>query len=468
MIDIWNNMSEEFLLQIEAIRESLEPTKKGGIKQTKQNCVIVLENDPVLKGAIKNNLLSGRMDIVKDVGWRREETSLTDDDLSQIYLYMEVYYDLINEKNIQNAIRIVANRHTYHPIRNYLISLEWDGQERMGNVLHHFLGADNDELTRECMKIFMLGAIERVFHPGCKYEAMLCLVGDQGVGKSSFFRFLAIKDEWFSDDLKKMDDENVYRKMQGHWIIEMAEMLGTSSAKSVEEIKAFLSRQKETYKTPYDRYPKDRPRQCVFVGTSNRVRFLPLDRTGNRRFYPIQTDASKAETHVLSDEAETRAYVDQLWAEAMVIYNSGEWSLRLSPALEKEMNIRRLDFMAEDTATGMVQVWLDSYNGNYVCTKMIYNECYKQIGDPDPKAKSEINSVMNNTIDGWCKGPQHRFPEYGQQRSWIRDALKEDVNGEAVNSKPHFTQISLPDAVIQTDQDGFLSLPDGAPTPFED
>lgn len=84
---------------------------------------------------------------------------------------------------IQNAIRIVANLHTCHPIRDYLISLEWDGQERMGNVLHHFLGADNDELTRECMKIFMLGAIERVFHPGCKYEAMLCLVGDQGVGK---------------------------------------------------------------------------------------------------------------------------------------------------------------------------------------------------------------------------------------------------------------------------------------------
>lgn len=202
MINIWNNMSEEFLLQIEAIRESLEPTKKGGIKQTKQNCVIVLENDPVLKGAIKNNLLSGRMDIVKDVGWRREETSLTDDDLSQIYLYMEVHYDLINEKNIQNAIHIVANRHTYHPIRDYLNSLEWDGQERMGNVLHHFLGADNGELTRECMKIFMLGAIERVFHPGCKYEAMLCLVGDQGVGKSSFFRFLAIKDEWFSDVTK--------------------------------------------------------------------------------------------------------------------------------------------------------------------------------------------------------------------------------------------------------------------------
>ena len=109
---------------------------------------------------------------------------------------------------------------------------------------------------------------------------MLCLVGEQGLGKSSLFRFPALKDEWFSDDLKRMDDENVYRKMQGHWIIEMVEMLGTASAKSVEEIKTFLSRQKETYKVRYDKFPKDRRSQCVFVGTSNKQRFLPLDRTG--------------------------------------------------------------------------------------------------------------------------------------------------------------------------------------------
>ena len=77
---------------------------------------------------------------------------------------------------------------------------------------------------------------------------MLCLVGGQGAGKSSFFRLLAVNDDWFSDDLKKLDDENVYRKMQGHWIIEMSEMIATANAKSIEEIKSFLSRQKETYK----------------------------------------------------------------------------------------------------------------------------------------------------------------------------------------------------------------------------
>ena len=125
------------------------------------------------------------------------------------------------------------------------------------------------------LKHFLLGAIRRVFRPGSKYEEMLCLVGGQGAGKSSFFRLLAIRDEWFSDDLKKLDDDRVYLKLQGHWIIEMSEMLATSSAKSIEEIRSFISRQKETYRTPYESQPKDRLRQCVFGGSSNTLDSSP-------------------------------------------------------------------------------------------------------------------------------------------------------------------------------------------------
>ena len=100
-----------------------------------------------------------------------------------------------------------------------------------------------------CLTHFLLGAINWVFHPGCKYEEMLCLVGGQGAGKSTFFRLLAIQDEWFSDDLKQLSDNDVFEKLQGHWIIEMSEMLATSNAKSIEEIRSFISRQKETYRT---------------------------------------------------------------------------------------------------------------------------------------------------------------------------------------------------------------------------
>ena len=145
---------------------------------------------------------------------------------------------------------------------------------------------------------------------------MLCLVGGQGAGKSSFFRLLAIRDEWFSDDLKKLDDDRVYLKLQGHWIIEMSEMLATSNAKSIEEIRSFISRQKETYRPPYEAQPKDRLRQCVFGGSSNTLDFLPLDRAGNRRFLPIMIYPDNAEVHILEDEDASRAYLLQVWAAA--------------------------------------------------------------------------------------------------------------------------------------------------------
>lgn len=394
------------------------------------------------------NRLTERIDIVKDLGWQRDELALGDADLSHLMIFLERFYGLSNDKNITRALDVVVTGNQYHPICDYLESLEWDGQERIRYVLNHFLGADTSDLTYECMKMFLLGCVHRVYVPGCKFEYMLCLVGGQGAGKSSFFRFLAIRDEWFSDDLKKMDDENVYRKMHGHWIIEMAEMLGTASAKSVEEIKAFLSRSKETYKTPYAKFPKDRKRQCVFAGTSNKQRFLPLDRTGNRRFLPIQVGVTDAEIHILENEKESRAYIDQLWAEVMVIYRSGEWSMKFLPDIAKKLDIHRLSFMAEDTTTGVIQAWLDNFKGNYVCTRMIYNEAMKCLGNPDRKAINEINDIMNNTIDGWLQGPKsHRFGgEYGTQRAWHREGVNEPLPNKDgfISVADSYEQLEIP------------------------
>ena len=302
------------------VKEMLTKHSNGEIQRTIQNCITILQNDHVLADAIRLNLLSERIDIVKPVGWPRSGKTLSDTDMKYILRRMEKY-GISSEKKIESAIRIVANENRYHPIRDYLNGLKWDGTERIPHVLHHFLGAAEDEYTCEAMKIFLLGAIKRVFQPGCKFETMLCLVGGQGAGKSSFFRLLAVKDEWFSDDLRRLDDDNVYRKLQGHWIIEMSEMIATANAKSIEEIKSFLSKQKETYKVPYETHPADRLRQCVFAGTTNRQDFLPRDRTGNRRFIPIPVDAELAEVHILDNEEDSRAYIDQLWAEAMTIYN---------------------------------------------------------------------------------------------------------------------------------------------------
>ena len=236
-----------------------------------------------MKGAIRKNLLTERIDIVKPLGWYRDSPTLTDVDVKYLLLYFEENYGLTVEKKIIDAVAVIANENRYHPVCDFLNALQWDGTERIRFCLHRFLGSDTDDYTYEALKLFLLGAISRAFKPGCKFEVMLCLVGGQGAGKSSFFRLLAVNDDWFSDDLKKLDDENVYRKMQGHWIIEMSEMIATANAKSIEEIKSFLSRQKETYKKPMKHIRQTEKDNVCLV-----VLLIPLT------FFPLTEQATAA------------------------------------------------------------------------------------------------------------------------------------------------------------------------------
>ena len=364
-----------------------------------------------------------QQNIVKPLGWYRDSPTLTDVDIKYLLLYFEENYGLTIEKKIQDAVMVIANENRYHPVRDFLNALQWDGIERIRYCLHRFLGADTDDYTCEAMRLFLLGAISRAFRPGCKFEIMLCLVGGQGAGKSSFFRLLAVQDDWFSDDLKKLDDENVYRKMQGHWLIEMSEMIATANAKSIEEIKSFLSRQKETYKVPYETHPADRKRQCVFCGTSNTLDFLPLDRTGNRRFVPVMVHPELAEIHILDDEPAARAYLIQVWAEAMEIYRSGNFKLRFSPAMNEYLKVHQRDFMPEDTKAGQIIEYLEKCSDNMVCSKQLFREALgHSFDEPKQWEIREINDIMNNSVTGWkaFSNPRYFRSPYGRQKGWER------------------------------------------------
>ena len=368
--------------------------------------------------AIKRNELSGRMDIVKEVPWERRNNSPTVTD---------------------------TDENKYHPIRDYLESLVWDGIPRIENMLPHFLGAEKSKYTIGVMKMHMLAAISRIYEPGIKYDIMLCRVGSQGAGKSTFFKYLAIKEEWFSDNLDHLDDENIYRKLQNHWIIEMGEMKATITAKNIEQIKSFLSRQKETYKVPYKVHPEDRPRQCVFCGTSNDLNFLPLDRTGNRRFAPVMTDMSKAEVHILDNEAESKAYIEQAWAEAMVLYRQGNVFLGFTKEIEEEAKRLQKEFMPEDTNAGIIQAFLDDYDDDYVCTRILFDEALHRTGEMKQWEGKEIANIMNNAIVGWKPHGTHRFgKEYGIQRSWKRM-----------------------EGFVKKDKDRFMEVPEQLEIPFE-
>ena len=418
---------------VEEVKAMLDTTEKGGVRNSIRNCLTVFQYDPLLAGALAYNLLTDRTDLVKPIGCQRPPgTSMTDTDMKYIRLYLEETYGLTSERKIADAADLAAHQNSYHPVRDYLNGLVWDGTERIRFCLRHFLGAAADTYTCEALKLFLLGAIHRAYRSGCKFEVMLCLVGGQGAGKSTFFRLLAVRDEWFSDDLRRLDDDNVYRKLQGHWIIEMSEMIATANAKSIEEIKSFLSRQKEVYKIPYETHPADRPRQCVFGGTSNALDFLPLDRSGNRRFLPVLVNPEQAEVHILEDEAASRAYISQLWAEAMALYRAGRWKLTFSPELVRYLKDHQRDFMPEDTKAGMILAYLDRCTGDVVCSKQLYREALNHpFDEPKQWEIREINEIMNQCVTGWSYFSNPRmFPQYGRQKGWERENATTDTGNE--------------------------------------
>ena len=268
-------------------------------------------------------------------------------------------------------------------------------------------------------------------------------------GENRIFMNYEIQDEWFSDDLKKLDDDKVFAKLQGHWIIEMSEMLATSNAKSIEEIRSFISRQKETYRTPYETQPKDRLRQCVFGGSSNTLDFLPLDRAGNRRFLPVMIYPEKAEVHILEDEAASREYLLQVWAEAMTIYRSGEYSMKFSKEIQKQLVEVQKDFMPEDTEAGQIQGFLEHYTGNVVCSKQLFKEALGHaFEEPKRWQLHNINEIMNTVVTGWKPFSNPRmFAGYGRQRGWEREIsgneLPDNEGGFVELSEEEVRQLEL-------------------------
>lgn len=164
----------------------LELSEKNKPFNTIDNAVLILNNDPLFAGNIKDNLFRERIELDGNMPWSRSYVDVTDKDDIHIRHYIEKTYHYRNDKAVRDAMQIVATENEYHPVINWLKSLEWDGIARVRYALPHFLGTSGSDYEYECLKLFMLGAISRVFKPGCKFEYMLCLVGGQGAGKSTF------------------------------------------------------------------------------------------------------------------------------------------------------------------------------------------------------------------------------------------------------------------------------------------
>lgn len=223
-----------------------------------------------------------------------------------------------------SAVQLVAKENSFHPIRDWLHSLKWDGVERLDDAMSTYFG-QSDPLQAIYFRRWMVAAIARAMKPGCQAENMLILTGPQGSFKTSFFRELA-KEEWFASTQLDPSREDSWEALQGKWLLEWAELESMLKSRTMEAVKGFMSVQIDHKRKKYGRISEDFPRQCVFGGTTNRADFL-TDETGHRRFWVVQTCKP-------ADIALLRAQREQLWAEALHLYEAGEqWWLTPSEQL---------------------------------------------------------------------------------------------------------------------------------------
>lgn len=285
----------------------------NAVKNNLRNIHLILENDDNYKDKIRFNELK-QMRTYSEKDWN-------DIIESQLKLYFEEEYNVTTSVDtINHACNIIADKHAYHPIRDYLNSVQWDGIHRIKSVFTDFLGATDNLYTQSVAIVTFTGAVARILNAGVKFDTCTTLVGKQGTGKSKFLFKIAVNPEWFTDGVTTFDGKDFYESIQGKWIIELGE--GTAFQKSIKErCKQAIASQQDTYREPYARHPTVRKRQCVFFGTTNNYDFLK-DETGDRRYYPIDVNIAKAIKSIDNDL--TPEYVGQLWAEAVQLFKSGQ------------------------------------------------------------------------------------------------------------------------------------------------
>jgi len=436
--------------------DELEYDRKGNLCNTIDNVVTILSKDPNLKNRLAYNSFEKREVALKHLPWRhvtKETRNLTDADDASIRHYIEKTYSITTVQKIKDGLDITLRKNSFHPIKDYLAGLKWDGIPRLETVFIDYLGAVDNELTRAFTRKSLAAAVTRIFTPGAKFDYVVVLVGQQGKKKSSLIN--ALGGEWFSDSFSTIQGKEAYEQLQGVWLVEMGELAGLKKA-DVETIKHFISKRVDRYRVAYGRRLEDFPRQCVFFASTNRLDFL-RDPSGNRRFWPIRVheqDPTKDVFIELSDATPAGRYErDQIWAEAVELYKAGE-PLYLSPELEAMAAAAQEDHSEVDERTGLISRYLDmllpdnwedmniyerrafiagddttlpigTRRREKVCIAEIWCEVLGgQQKDMNKFNTKELHDIMR-TIPGWEDNSKStmRFGIYGTQRGYKRVAV---------------------------------------------
>lgn len=430
-------------------QSKFEVNKLGEIKDSLPNFELILRYDEVLKGIVYNEHTCG-IDVIgeKELPWLQIKKGWSDIDTAALTSYVARVYNIYSPAKLKSALLSVTAERSYHPIKKYLEALpSWDGVSRIDNLLIDYLGAEDNPYTRAAIRKTLIAAVARVYEPGCKFDYILTIAGPQGIGKSTFFAKLGGK--WFSDSLSISDmrDKTGPEKLQGYWILELSELNGIKKM-DVETVKSFISRVDDKYRQAYGTVVESHPRQCIIVGTTNSMGGFLRDITGNRRFWPVKvTGDSKYKPWEVKD-------IDQIWAEALYLYNAGEELILKGKEADFAYESQR-EAMENDDREGLVREYLDkllpenwkdmdlsqrrmflagdefgsstgTVKRDKVCTLELWAECFGK--DPASMKKPdsfELNGIMNK-IEGWKKydgnkSGRVRFPIYGPQYAYQKE-----------------------------------------------
>ena len=422
-------------------RSKLRFTDRGALAQTIENTVLILRNDKHLCGCLAYNEMDHNTVTLRSLPWRKVDapSQWTDADDAALRYYLERHYGLTGKDRIFDAVNVVAQSASYHPVRDYLDGCTWDGVQRVETLLIDYLGAEDNEYTRAVTRKTLAAAVARIYRPGIKFDYMLTIRGRQGIGKSALIARLG--GAWFSDTFSTLQGKEAYEQIMGVWIMEVGELAGLRRAET-ESIKLYISKQTDRFRPAYGRRMQEFPRQCIFIGTTNETQFL-RDTTGNRRFWIVDTP-NQPRLDMWEELTEER--IKQIWAEAVSLFRNGE-TLFLPRDLEHVAREVQETYEEDNPRAGLVADYLDkllpddweekdmysrrqwletdvrgTVRRDTVTVLEIWVEALGNSPDRlDRYAAKDLRDIMN-AMPGWVSsnGKQRTFKLYGRQRYYKR------------------------------------------------
>lgn len=426
----------------------LDVDGKGNYLSSANNLNLIFSNDIRLKEKLKLNLFDNKNYITATMPWRRidKPEPISNVDYSGIRNYIESIYGITGTLKIDDALNLEFYKQSYHPIREYLKSLEWDGEKRIDTLLIELFGATDNIYTREAIRKQLVASVARVYNPGVMYHMVLVLCGvEQGTGKSTFINWLG--KGWASDSFMGWSGKESMEQLHGVWLMEIPELAGFKKA-DLESIKHFISKADDQFRPAYGRTTETYLRQTVFWGTTNTKDFLRDSK--NRRFNPVDVhDIKLVDNPRMKEIYADDYYRDQIWAEAVHLYKNNE-PLILSPEAEIIAQKEQVLHSESDDRMGIIDKFLNiplpenwenmeieerrmyltededmkvpgKYLRQYICVAEIWTECMgKNKQDLDRYKSREYNDIMRNLPDWEASKSTRNFKHYGVQKYYVR------------------------------------------------